>query len=142
MSKPRKFDPKDRVVGKQHTVIHCKGALKSLNKALEGVEACRRDKFRRTVSQQIDKLASGGRMSKENFPTEGNLPKKAGQKETKKFNALKRIPVRGYCWLSDKYPNTYFISHYIKKDFNDLDARDTQKVGNNWRRIEEGNDEC
>jgi hypothetical protein len=142
MSKPKQIIPEDRIVGKKYTIVHCKGALKSLDKALNGVEARKRDKFRRSVSQQIDKLASGSRMSKENFPPEGNLPKKAGQKDTKKFNALKRIPVRGYCWLSNKYPNTYYISHYIKKDFNDLDARDTEKVGNNWRRIEEDNDEC
>ena len=134
-------DPKDRIVGKQYSIVHCKGALKSLNKALVGVKAQQRDKFRRAVSQQIDKLASGDTMSKASFPSEGNLPKKTGQKDTKKFNALKRIPIRGYCWLSDKYPNTYYISHYIKKDFNDLDARDTEKVGNNWRRIEDGNDE-
>lgn len=141
MSKPTHAVPKDRLEGKQYVIIHCKGALKSLNKALECVEARKRDKFRRAISQQIDKLARGDAMSKASFPPEGVLPKKTGQQSTKNFNALKRIPIRGYCWLSDKYPNTYYVSHYIKKDFNDLDARDTEKVGNNWRRIEDGNDE-
>ncbi|CAM6791401.1 hypothetical protein CIFRMM088M_05470 [Citrobacter freundii] len=37
---------------------------------------------------------------------------------------------------------TYFISHYIYKDFDDLSDSDTQKVRNNWERIERGLDDC
>jgi hypothetical protein len=91
--------------------------------------------------QQIERLADGQRMSKENFPQEGNLPKRKGQQRAKKFNALKRIPIRGYCWLSDRCKNTYFISHYVYKDYDDLKDSDTKRVGANWRRIEEDGDE-
>lgn len=37
---------------------------------------------------------------------------------------------------------TYFISHYIYKDFDKLDDSDTTRVRNNWERIERGCDEC
>jgi len=90
---------------------------------------------------QIQRLADGSRMSKENFPQEGELPKLAGQQKSKKFNALKRIPIRGYCWLSEKHPNTYFISHYVFKDYDKLKEKDTKKVRDNWNRIEVGDDE-
>jgi hypothetical protein len=55
--------------------------------------------------------------------------------------ALKRKPVRGYCWKSKKYPNTWFISHYVHKKQDKLDSSDTHKVANNWHRIEIENDE-
>ncbi len=92
---------------------------------------------------QIQRLADGERMSKENFPQEGELPKsKNNPNKTKKFNALKRIPIRGYCWLSEKHHDTYFISHYIYKDYDKLKERDTEIVGRNWKRIEVDGDEC
>ncbi|NOX67160.1 MAG: hypothetical protein GXO85_15520 [Chlorobi bacterium] len=80
-------------------------------------------------------------MSKENFPQEGDLPKRVGQQAAKKFNALKRLPVRGYCWFSEMYPNTYFISHYVYKNYAKLKSKDTAKVGDNWGRIEVDKDE-
>jgi len=110
-------------------------------KALEGVNAKERNKFTVRMILQIEKLANGDKLSEGNFPQEGNLPKKSGQQHTKKFRALKRMPLRGYCWLSDKHENTYFISHYIYKAKNKLDTKDTAKVGTNWTRIEEKNDE-
>lgn len=77
-------------------------------------------------------------MSKDSFPAEGDLPGKA---TASRFNALKRLPIRGYCWKSDKYENTYFISHYVHKDYKKLKQTDIDKVHNNWYRIEEGEDE-
>ncbi len=32
---------------------------------------------------------------------------------------------------------TYYISHYIYKDFDELQASDTDKVCNNWKRMSE-----
>jgi len=122
-------------------VIHCEGALESYVAALNSVDARRRKSFTRRVMQQIERLADGERMSRENFPQEGDLPKRKGQRRAKKFNALKRIPIRGYCWLSGRHKNTYFISHYVYKDYDDLRESDTKKVGANWRRIEESEDE-
>ena len=63
-------------------------------------------------------------------------------KARKKFRALKRIPIRGYCWLSETHKNTYFISHYVAKKKNKLDQSDTDKVQANWRRIEVDGDDC
>ena len=84
---------------------------------------------------QIQRLADGGRMSGENFVKEGKLPSQNGK--SKHFYALKRIPIRGYCWLSEKHPNTYFISHYMFKKAQKLKERDITIVSGNWRRIEE-----
>jgi len=127
--------------GIKFKVTHCKGALDSFNEALKHVEARKRDSFQRSIILQIQRLADGERMSRENFPQEGELPKCPGKKKAKKYNALKRKPVRGYCWLSEKHPNTYFISHYVYKDYRNLKSKDTTKVGDNWNRIEVGDDE-
>jgi len=133
--------PEDKHEGSKFTVIHCNGALGSYIDALNHVNVKKRKAFTRGMIQQIARLAEGHRMSKANFPQEGGLPKRKGQHRAKKFNALKRIPIRGYCWLSEKYKNTYFISHYVFKDYDDLKESDTNKVGTNWRRIEEKGDE-
>ena len=127
---------KDSFKGSKFTVIHCKGAVDSYYEALKSVDTRKHDRFTRAMIIQIKKLANGGRMSKENFPQEADLPKKVGQQHTKKFNALKRLPLRGYCWLSEKYENTYYISHYVHKAKGKLDKRDTAKVRNNWKKIE------
>ncbi len=133
--------PKDRYEGSKFTVMHSNGALDSYIEALNHVNAKNRKAFTRGMIQQISRLAEGHRMSKANFPQEGGLPKRKGQHRAKKFNALKRIPIRGYCWLSEKHKNTYFISHYVFKNYDDLKESDTNRVGNNWRRIEENGDE-
>jgi len=133
--------PKDSHKGSKFTVRHCEGALESYVIALNSVDARRRKSFTNGVIQQIERLSNGQRMSRKNFPQEGVLPKRKGQQRAKKFNALKRIPIRGYCWLSDRHKSTYFISHYVYKDYDDLRKGDTSKVGANWRRIEENGDE-
>lgn len=132
---------KDSYKGSKFTVIHCEGALESYLTAQNSVDARKRKSFTRGIIQQVQRLADGQRMSRENFPQEGDLPKRKGQQKVRKFNALKRIPVRGYCWLSERHENTYFISHYVYKDYDNLRESDTNKVGANWRRIEENGDE-
>ena len=128
--------------GKKFKVIHCKGAIESFEIAMSHVDPHRRKSFKRGMVMQIQRLADGHRMSKESFPQEGDLPKRNNQSTTKKFNALKRIPIRGYCWLSTVIPNTYFISHYVYKDYDKLKEKDTSIVGKNWTRIEVNGDEC
>jgi len=132
----------DRYTGTKFTVIHCKGAIDSYRAALKKVDARQQKKFTTAIILQIQRLADGGRMTKENFPQEGYLPKRKGQHNAKKFNALKRIPIRGYCWLSQWHKDTYFISHYIYKKRNKLNESDTNRIGTNWSRIEENGDEC
>lgn len=133
--------PKDRYEGSRFTVIHCEGALESYEVALKSVDARKHKSFTRGMMMQIQRLADGRPMSRENFPQEGDLPKKPGQHKSKKFNALKRIPIRGYCWLSGQHKDTYFISHYVYKDYDDLRSKDMGRVGTNWTRIEVNGDE-
>jgi hypothetical protein len=128
---------KNRIKGKKFVIVHCKGALESFDSAMESLPKKKREALKRGMILQIQRLADGHQMSKENFPREGKLPNKTGQHGNKHFHALKRIPVRGYCWLSQTQPDTYFISHYIYKDQSKLNGSDTIKVGSNWQRIEE-----
>lgn len=86
---------------------------------------------------QLMRLADGEEMSQEYFRKEGVLPGKKGRTGVKHFYALKRMPIRAYCWKSERFPNTYFISHYVFKDYDGLDPSDTKIVCNNWLRIEE-----
>lgn len=127
--------------GSRYTVVHCEGALDTFREALSHVMAGKAKSLTRKMILQIKRLADGQEMSKEHFPSEGMLPSLPGQRRSRKFYALKKIPIRGYCWKSDRVPNTWFISHYIYKDKQGLDSRDTRKVGRNWRRIEESGDE-
>lgn len=122
--------------GKASRVVHCKGALESLAEALARVTSKKGGSLVRVLIIQIQRLISGERMSKENFPQEGVLPKAVGQSKEKHFHAFKKIPIRAYCWSSVKHPNTWFISHYIYKDKDKLDSKDEATVGKNWNRIE------
>lgn len=115
--------------GERLTIVHCDGAMDSLEKALTSVP--HRRKTLMAIHRQITTLGNMGRLSGENFPKEGNLPNGSN------FYALKRIPLRGYCWFSSRHPSTVYISHYIHKKKSNLDTRDSQRVVENWRVIEE-----
>lgn len=142
MTKPKKEELESSYKGDAFTVIHCNGALKSFEKALARVHpANKQRRMTRNIISQIKRLSNGDKLSREHFPKEAALPRLAGQTSTEHFNALKRMPIRGYCWKSQTRPNTYFISHYIYKNYNDLSSDETKKVINNWRRIEENGDE-
>lgn len=93
------------------------------------------------MAQQIQRLADGHPMTKENFPKEGRLPNKPNGDSAGYFYAFKRIPVRGYCWRSERLKNTWFISHYVYKDYQKLKAKDTDRLARNWTRIEVDGDE-
>ncbi len=133
---------KESFKGNKYTVTHCKGAMDSLEEALTHVTKGKANSLRDRLAVQIERLAEGHRMLKEHFPQEGNLPKQKNQSATKKFRALKRLPVRGYCWLSDRNKDTYYISHYVHKDYDKLKKQDVDTVGKNWKRIEVDGDEC
>jgi len=135
--------PIDKYTGRRFTVVHCRGALKSFEAAIARVKPTKkRATMTAFMISQITRLADGETMSERSFRKEAALPRRKGQQKLDYFYALKRIPIRGYCWKSHRVLNTYFISHYIYKDFDDLHDSDTEIVTNNWRRIEEGNDEC
>lgn len=124
---------KKKFQGERLTVVHCEGALESFENAINSVNPPkRRTGMAMWMVRQIEQLANKGRLSGDNYPLEGNLPKNGG-----KFRALKKIPIRGYCWHSKKHPHTVFISHYIYKAKDKLDPKDTDRVVANWRKIEE-----
>jgi len=133
---------KGEYVGASFRVVHCKKALESFREAIKHIDSRKRNSFSRGMVLQIERLAGGQRMSKDNFPQEGLLPKRKGSASAKKFNAMKRLPIRGYCWLSEEHKNTYFISHYVYKNYTKLKDSDTNKVKKNWVRIEEQGHEC
>lgn len=127
--------------GECYCVVHCKGALRSLNDAMKSVSPTKKHKSMLiSLKLQVERLSSGRRTPELSIKQEGLLPSYQG-KPPKHFFAIKKIPIRGYFWESDFHDMTYFISHYIYKDFDKLDSNDTAKVCNNWKRIEEGNDE-
>lgn len=99
---------------------------------------------RKLLKAQMDweRLADHGKdsLSSENFPSEDYLPSHEG-KNNERFYCFKRIPLRAYCWFSQKHEGRVYISHFIHKKKQKLDARDTEKVRKNWRRIEEDGDE-
>ena len=121
---------KSEYTGQVYRVVHCEGALNSFNHAVQRLRASKRKSMIRGMVLQIERLASGNRLSTETFLAEGFLP------NDKKFFALKRIPVRAYCWRSAVNHNTWFISHYIYKDHQKLKDKDIQRVHDNWRKLE------
>lgn len=128
----------DVIVGEQFEIHHCDGALRSLKLALEHVQKNKRKSWLRGIKMQFERLADGHRLSKENFPKEGILPRRTGQQTDKHFRAIKKVPVRGYVWKSERFPNRYYVSHYVYKDYRKLKQKDTDLVADNWRLVELG----
>lgn len=125
----------------EFSVIQCKGALASLTVAMKSVTPAKRQKsMLLNLLLQIERLSTGKRSVELSVRKEGELPSYNG-KPKKNFWAIKKIPIRGYYWESDRLPRTFFISHYIYKDFDDLHDSDIKKVCNNWDRIERGLDD-
>lgn len=128
--------------GECYRIVHCNGALKSLGVTLKSIKPAKKQRSMMISLQlQLERLASGKRTPDLSVRKEGLLPSFNG-KPPKNFWAIKKIPIRGYYWESERHDMTYFISHYIYKDFDKLDDTDSQKVRNNWDRIERGCDEC
>ena len=133
---------KGSIQGECHRIVHCKGALKSLSESLKSVTPAKKQKSMLiSLTLQLERLVSGKRTPDLSARKEGVLPSLNG-KPAKNFWAIKKIPIRGYYWESDRHHMTFFMSHYIYKDFDRLDDADVQKVRNNWERIERGCDDC
>lgn len=128
--------------GECHTVTHCKGALESLAVAIKSVSPAKKQRSMLiSIQLQIERLSSGKRTPDLSVRKEGMLPSYNG-KPAKNFWAIKKIPIRGYYWESERMFMTYFVSHYIYKDFDDLQGSDVKRVCNNWDRIERGAHDC
>jgi hypothetical protein len=127
------------IKGSKFTIVHCRNAVDSWSESISHLQKAKAKSMLRQMTLQLCRLADGQRMSKENCPQEGSLPPVNGNKSS--FYAMKRIPIRGYFWHSQAKELTIFVSHYIYKDHGKLRQKDTDRVCNNWRRVEEdGND--
>lgn len=126
----------DDYEGSKYKIVHCEGAEDSFYEELgKHVQRNKHPNFKARMRRMHERLADGHRMSNENFPKEGKLP------DGTHFRALKRIPLRAYIWQSKKHSGTFFISHYIYKNFDKLKDSDTKKVCDNWKIYEESDDE-
>lgn len=97
-------DLKREYSGERLRVVHCEGAIESFRDALTKVAPYKRKPtLVMHMVRQIETLANLGRLSGLHFPKEAELPNGSH------FYALKRIPVRGYCWFSKNIP-VRFIS--------------------------------
>tara|TARA_B100000767_G_scaffold270445_1_gene294112 strand:- start:1013 stop:1405 length:393 start_codon:yes stop_codon:yes gene_type:complete len=126
--------------GKRFTVVHCPGALDDLKCLLVNEPEGKRRSLIHGIFVAIKRLSDGQLMTRETFRKEGELPRQTGRSNGH-FFCLKKQPIRGYCWLSKKYPTTYYISHYILKRKDKLQKVDTAKVHKNWMLIEDCGDE-
>jgi hypothetical protein len=131
--------------GASKTVIHCEGAKKSLDKALDSVKPSKkRQRFLNFLELSLDRLANGDRlagMPHDGVPDnqkpvkEGALPGLLGH-TTGHFWAIKKIPIRGYGWDGVKNRTHIYISHYVYKDQQSLSKADTDRVHRNFRKME------
>jgi hypothetical protein len=117
--------------GAKYRIIHCEGARESFKAELDKhVPKSKHESYKARMVAIIKRLGDGHAMSNENFPKEGELPDKSH------FRALKKIPLRAYVWQSKKTAETYYISHYVYKNYDKLKESDTKKVCDNWRALE------
>lgn len=125
-----------RYVGEQSDIVHCDGAIESFRDALSRLQKGKAATLTRGMILQIERLASGQRLSKEHFRQEGSLPGCDGTASGGKFYALKRLPIRAYCWKSSVRKSTWYISHYTVKDHQKLKQKDIDRIAKNWREVE------
>lgn len=116
----------DSYSGSHCKIVHCDGARASLDAALQRIPADQHDSKRRSLQHQVERLANGQRLSAENFVPEGELP------NGKRFQALKKIPIRAYLW---RQGDVWYISHYVYKDQEKLSRRDVDLVRRNWKEV-------
>ena len=131
-----------RLQGARWTIVHCEGALESLEVALETVAANKRRSMINGLRNQIRRHADGHPMAPRTFEDEGPLPGRNGGTSSRSFKAYKRIPIRAYLWQSPGTRDTWFVSHYIAKRRDKLADADIARVGDNFRRIEFDGDQC
>lgn len=128
--------------GRAYTLEHCDSASKSFEKAVSRLPAGprRKQKWKTWLKSSFQRLVDGERLSNRSVRKEGTISGTKGLGPGKgdlHFWALKNIPIRVYFWYSPYDKTKIYVSHYIYKDFDDLDDRDIEKVSNNFRKYEE-----
>jgi len=131
-----------KICGTRWTIVHCKGALESLELALRTLKADKQRSMINGLKNQLERHANGHPMAEKSFENEGLLPPLNKGKKARHFKAYKRLPIRAYCWQSPGTRDTWFISHYITKRRTKLTSADTTRVGDNYTRIEIDGEHC
>lgn len=117
--------------GSRFTIRYCEGAEESFHVALAHVPSDRHAACTAQFVVRRNRLAAGLRMrSPDHFNTEAKLP------DGKSFYAIKTTQgVRAYGWYGGEL-RVFWISHFIFKNQQKLNAADTNRVCENWRHIE------
>jgi hypothetical protein len=108
----------------------CEGAEESFRLALDRASSGNRKRkliLRKRVDSYIARICSQKRLAKSSFCKEGELPGGGD------FYAIKKIPIRLYCWFGKNQKGTLFISHAIYKDQNKLSPADVDRVAKSFR---------
>lgn len=127
--------------GRVFTLEHCGSAGKSFEKAVNRLPAGnrRRRKWDTWLKSALQRLVDNEKLSARSIRKEGPIKGTKGLGDGKgdlHFWALKNIPIRVYFWYSPYQKDKIYVSHYIYKDFDNLDDRDIEKVSNNFKRYE------
>lgn len=126
-------DDPDVYYGTRYRVVLCRGARKSLKKALKGDRKAA--SALAELEAQIQRLVDGRRLPASEFPVEGRTPACPGA-DRGSYHAFKRIPLRAYCWCSPSRADTWYISHFVKKTWTKRKKDDEKRLHGNWNRIE------
>jgi len=119
--------------GSKRRVIHSPGALDSWEKVAAQLPDRKATEIEGFLIGLFDAWVGNSRLHTRWAEPEGNLSK------TKKFFAIKRIPIRAYFWYSDVHKDTIVISHYVYKKWQKLKAKDIKQVKLNWKSESLGN---
>lgn len=110
----------------KYKVIHCDGALKSLDEALNSVTDSKKLSLELGLKALIIRRARGERLSENTFVKEASITNNLN------FYAIKKLPIRVYLWTEN---GTIYISHYIKKDKKKLNSKDIERVRRNRAKL-------
>ncbi|MCG5497785.1 hypothetical protein [Ectothiorhodospira variabilis] len=104
----------------------------SLQEALDSIQAGKHARWLAGFAARRKQLANTGRLrSPDYWNTEGDLP------NGKNFYAIKVGKIRAYGWYSNRHGGVFYISHFAFKKGQKLAQKDTHRVIQNWRKIEE-----
>ena len=126
--------------GSKYDLSHCdnRKAKGSYDEAMKHLRTNKQRSVETQFRVMYRRFVNGQRMSRGSLVKEAALTGTGGRNGGKDlhFYAFKKIPVRSYFWYSPTVTRNVWVSHYLFKDFDDLSAKDTQKVRNKFQSIE------
>lgn len=117
------------------TIRHCIKARETLDRIISKHQlGLKTESIMRKFSAALERLCERP-ISSERLTVEAELPSFHGRGGGR-FYAFKEKPLRVYMWRSQRFEDTWYISHYIVKDQQELSETDKGKVHANWYRVE------